>query len=131
MKHLILSIMICLVAVTATYAQTWAELTEEEKIMKLEDFRADNQKFLADSLGMTETQMNDIDNVNICYLATLDRIDRYGADEATKNELAEFLTDARWAQLDVIMGEENHKRYYEYVKAKIDKERKAMGVNEK
>lgn len=114
-------IMICAFAYTAANAQKWSDLTKEEKIMKAKEFRADNQKYLKDSLGLTQDQMTDIDNVNICYLSTLDRIDRYAKDDAAKQKYAKAISDARWDQLDAIMGADKHKQYAEYVKAKIKK----------
>src|SRR6516225_4680692 len=93
----------------------------KNKKMKAKEFRADNQKYLKDSLGMTEQQMTDIDNVNICFLSTLDRIDRYAKDDATKQKYAKAVNEARWAQIDVIMGADKHDKYAAYVKAKLSK----------
>ena len=121
MKKIILIAVVNLVGLTAVQAQKWSDLTQEEKIMKAKEFRADNQKYLKDSLGMTPTQMNDIDNVNICYLSTLDRIDRYGKDDDAKEKYAKAITEARGAQLDAIMGADKHKQYAEYIKAKLKK----------
>lgn len=122
MKRLILLIMVWCVAVTIASAQKWSELNDEQKLMKAKEFRADNQKYLKNTLGMTKPQMDDIDNVNICYLGTLDRIDRYGKDDANKEKFAEAVTAARSAQLDAIMGEEKRNQYMEYVKGKLKKE---------
>jgi hypothetical protein len=121
MKSTILFMAVCLACSTALHAQKWSDLTQEEKVMKAKEFRADNQKYLKDSLGLTQTQMDDIDNVNICYLSTLDRIDRYAKDDATKQKYAKAITDARWGQLDAIMGADKHKQYATYLKAKIQK----------
>jgi hypothetical protein len=121
MKKTILFMAIAIAAFTTSHAQKWSDLTQEEKAMKAKQFRADNQKYLKDSLGMTEEQMNDIDNVNICFLSTLDRIDRYAKDDATKQKYAKAIGDARWAQLDVIMGADKHKQYSEYIKSKLSK----------
>ena len=125
MKKAILSIIICLTIVNLVNGQKWSELSQEQKLMKAKEFRADNQKYLKTTLGMTQTQMDDIDNVNICYLSTLDRIDRYGKDDATKEKYAKAITEARKAQLDVIMGAEKHKQYSEYIKGKIQKATKS------
>ncbi len=125
MKKAILFAVICLAFVNVSNAQKWSELSQEQKLMKAKEFRADNQKYLKTTLGMTQTQMDDIDNVNICYLSTLDRIDRYGKDDATKEKYAKAITEARRAQLDVIMGAEKHKQYAEYIKGKIQKATKA------
>jgi hypothetical protein len=121
MKKMILIAAVSLLGLTAIRAQKWSDLTKEEKIMKAKEFRADNQKYLKDSLGMTQTQMDDIDNVNICFLSTLDRIDRYAKDDATKEKYAKAVEEARWAQVDAIMGADKHKQYAEYIKAKLKK----------
>jgi hypothetical protein len=119
MKKIILSLTILFLAATAANTQKWSDLTQEEKVMKAKEFRADNQAYLKNTLGMTQIQMDDIDNVNICYLSTLDRIDRYGKDDAAKEKYAKAITDARSAQLDAIMGADKRKQYAEYVKGKI------------
>jgi hypothetical protein len=121
MKKLVLVTAACLAGLTTVYSQKWSDLSKEEKIMKAKEFRADNQKYLKDSLGLSQTKMDDIDNVNICFLSTLDRIDRYAKDDATKEKYAKAVADARWAQVDAIMGAENHKKYASYVMAKIKK----------
>ena len=120
MKKLILLVTIVLAGISVTYAQNWADLNDEQKLMKLKSFRAENQKYLKNTLGMTQTQMNDIDNVNLCFLSTLDRIDRYAKSEEDKDKYAEVLWEARWAQIDAIMGKEKHKQYAEYIKARIE-----------
>ena len=124
MKKLLLFFFVCLFAATGK-AQKWDELNDEQKMMKLKSFRADNQKYLKEQLGMTPTQLDDIDNVNVCYLSTLDRIDRYAKDEDRKEKLAEAVTEARWLQLDAIMGAEKHKKFAEYVKTKMEKAKKS------
>jgi hypothetical protein len=106
-------------AVVAVHAQKWSELSDEQKLMKAKEFRADNQKYLKEKLGMTQDQMADIDNVNLCYLGTLDRIDRYAKDDAAKEKYAQAVSEARWNQLDAIMGPEKHKQYAEYVTNKL------------
>jgi hypothetical protein len=121
MKNRILFIMVCVLVATSSYAQKWHELNDEEKLMKLKSFRAENQKYLKDSLHMSETQLNDIDNVNICFLSTLDRIDRYAKEDATKEKYAQALWDVRWAQLDAIMGKGKHDKYAAYMEAKLQK----------
>lgn len=119
MRNTILLAAFFLIGLTAAQGQKWSDLSQDEKVMKLKEFRADNQAYLKDSLGLTADQMTDIDNVNICFLSTLDRIDRYGKDEATKEKYAKAVWDARWAQLDVIMGVDKHKRYAAYFKRKV------------
>jgi hypothetical protein len=121
MKKAIVFFAVIMAAFTAVHAQKWNELTEEQKLMKAKSFREDNQKYLKTTLGMNQTQLDDIDNVNICFLSTLDRIDRYAKDDATKEKYADALWEVRWAQLDAIMGPEKHKKFAEYLKAKIDK----------
>lgn len=121
MKKFIVVIVGCLVGLTAINAQKWHQLTDEEKLMKLQSFRAENQKYLKDSLHLTKTQMTDIDNVNICFLSTLDRIDRYAKDEAAKEKYANALWEVRWAQVDAIMGKDKHEKYAEYLERKLEK----------
>src|SRR5262245_11540873 len=125
MKNVILVIMVWLVAAAHVNGQKWSDLTDEEKMMKLKTFRAENQKFLKDSLKLTQTQMTDIDNVNICYLSTLDRINRYVKDDASKQKYAETISKGRWAQMDAIMGVDNHNKYAAYLKKKIEAASKA------
>jgi len=110
----------CFVAITAN-AQKWSELAKEQKAMQLQPFREDNQNYLKNTLGLTQGQLDDVDNVNVCYLGTLDRIDRYGKDDASKEKYAKSATAARSAQLDAIMGAEKHKKFGEYVKGKLKK----------
>src|SRR5947207_14980845 len=104
MKKAILFFSVCLLAITAVHAQKWSELTEEQKMMKVKSFREDNQKYLKTTLGMTQTQLTDIDNVNLCFLSTLDRSDRYSKkDDATKEKYAEALSQVGWTQLAAVM----------------------------
>ena|SRR5688572_3417162 len=112
-------IAICLMAATVTSAQKWDDLSDEQKLSKLKSFRADNQKYLKDTLRLTQTQMTDLDNLNACFLSTLDRVDRYAKDDKTKEEYAEALWEVRWAQVDAIMGKEKHEKYAAYIKRKI------------
>ena len=127
MKKAIVFFAVLMAAFTAVHAQKWDELTEEQKLSKLKSFREDNQKYLKDKLGMSKTQMDDIDNVNICFLSTLDRIQRYTKDEANKEKYADALWEVRSAQLDAIMGPEKHKQFAEYVKAKVEKAQSKKG----
>lgn len=119
MKKTIFLLLIGLLTINSINAQKWSDLTDEQKVMKAKEFRADNQKYLKTTLGMTQQQLDDIDNVNICFLSTLDRISRYGKDDATKEKYAKAIRDARSAQLDVIMGADKHAKYMEYIKSKI------------
>lgn len=120
MKKLIL-LPIDTLTVSASQAQEWGDLSDEQKISKLQDFRADNQKYLKETLKFSDDQVTDIDNVNIAFLAALDRIDRYGKDDATKEKWAKTAVAARSSQLDVIMGAENRKKLPDYVAAKLKK----------
>ena len=120
MKKTILLLAICLVGLTAVHAQKWSDLTDEQKEMKLKSFRAENQKYLKDSLHLTQTQITDMDNVNICFLSTLDRIDRYVKSDDDKQKYAEAVWQARWAQVDAIMGPDKHDQYAAYMKRKIE-----------
>jgi hypothetical protein len=122
MRKTILFILGCFITLAAVKAQKWNELTDEQKVMKAKEFRADNQKYLKTTLGMTQQQLKDIDNVNLCSLGAFDRISRYGKDDASKEQYAEVLIATRYAQLDAIMGPEKHKQYSEYIKGKIKKE---------
>ena len=107
-------------------AQKWSALTDEEKLMKLQSFREDNQNYLKNTLKLSDEQMADIDNVNICYLSTLDRIERYGKTDADKDKYAEAVTAARSAQLDAIMGVEKRNQYAKYVADKLKKAKQSM-----
>jgi hypothetical protein len=72
-------------------------------------------------LGLSEEQITDVDNVNLCFVSTLDRIDRYGKDAAAKEKYAKTAVQARTAQLDAIMGPEKRKQLQDYVTAKLKK----------
>jgi len=98
----------------------WDALSTEEKVEKVKAFRQDNQVFLK-QLGLSQDQLDDIDNVNLCYLASLDRIDRYGKDSDEKKKFAKRVTETRSVELNRIMGEENRKKYQEYVGTKLEK----------
>jgi len=121
MKRTAFILILILFGVNALYAQKWSELSKEEKLMKAQDFRADNQNYLKNTLGMSEDQLNDIDNVNVCYLSTLDRIDRYAKTDEDKTKYAKAVTAARGAQLDAIMGPEKRKQFMSYVGEKLKK----------
>jgi len=112
-------IALCFLCATVTKAQKWEQLSDEQKLSKLKTFRAENQKYLKDSLRLTSVQMTDLDNLNLCFLSTLDRIDRYAKDNTTKEEYADALWEVRWAQVDAIMGKDKHERYAAYIKRKI------------
>ncbi len=117
------TLMVAMILVTnnLVQAQEWANLSKEEKISKGQEFRADNQNYLRNTLGMTEEQLTDIDNVNLCYLSTLDRINRYAKTDDAKEKYAKSITEGRSVQLDAIMGPDKRKKYIEYVKEKLKK----------
>ena len=120
MRRNILLMAFCLFAVTFTHAQKkWEDLSDEQKLAKLKTFRAENQKYLKDTLKLTQTQIGDLDNLNLCFLSTLDRIDRYAKSEEAKEEYANALWEVRWAQVDAIMGKQKHEKYAAYIKRKI------------
>jgi len=119
MKSKFFFIAICLVSATVIHAQKWNDLSEEQKLVKLKSFKAENQKYLKDSLGLSQMQIADISNLNLCFLSTLDRVDRYAKDDKTKEEYAEALWEVRWAQVDAIMGEDKHEKYAAYIERKI------------
>lgn len=120
MKKIILVVITIAFSANLSFAQSFADLSKEDKLMKMKEFRADNQNFLRD-MGLTDDQLSDIDDVNVCYLTTLDRIDRYGTDEEKKTQFAKAATAARSMQLDAIMGQENRQKYMEYVMGKLEK----------
>lgn len=121
MKKLCFLLLVVSATTGAIAQQKWSDLSKEEKLMKVQSFRDDNQQYLKDKLAMSPEQLDDIDNVNICYLSTLDRIDRYGKDDAAKEKYAKAITSARSAQLDAIMGADKRKQYVEYVQGKLKK----------
>jgi len=57
MRNLILFILVFLSGATAASAQSWDQMNDEQKLMKAKEFRADNQKYLKNTLGMTQTQL--------------------------------------------------------------------------
>jgi hypothetical protein len=119
MTNKIVLIAFCLLCAIVTNAQKWEDLSDEQKLSKLRTFRAGNQKYLKDSLRLTPTQIADLDNLNLCFLSTLDRIDRYAKDQQAKDEYAEALWEVRWAQVDAIMGKEKHDKYASYIKRQV------------
>jgi hypothetical protein len=123
MKKLILFSALCLFTAAGAFAQNakWEDLSKEEKMMKLQAFREDNQKYLKDSLGMNADQLNDIDNVNVCFLSTMERIQRYGKDKVNMQKFAEAVAAERSIQLEAIMGPEKRKQFAQYVEAKLKK----------
>lgn len=125
-KYSLLLIFLILGSGLTVNAQKWSDLSEEEKLMKLQSFREDNQNYLKNTLKLTDEQMTDIDDINLCYLATLDRISRYGKTDADKEKYAKSITAARSAQLDAIMGKEKRDQYAKYVNDKLKKAKASM-----
>ena len=110
----------------SAFAQKWADLSNEEKVMKAKSFTEDNHKYMKETLKLSEEQISDADNVNVCYLTTLDRINRYGKTDADKEKYAKSATDSRAKQLEAIMGTDNYGKYKKYVG---DKLKKAIAAN--
>ena len=73
---------------------------------------------------MTQQQLTDIDNVNICYLSTLDRISRYAKDDATKEKYADAITQGG-GSVGCHYGSRQTRQYAKYLKDKIEKADKA------
>lgn len=121
MKKVIFIFALMIGAMCSVNAQSWDQLSDEQMLMKAKDFRADNQKYLKETLGLSVEQCEDIDNVNLCFLSTLDRIDRYGKTDEDKKKYAKGLTQSRSAQLDAIMGVDKRKQYIAYIEEKLKK----------
>lgn len=110
--------MLAAVCTTATQAQKWEDLSNEQKMMKAKEFRQESQDYLK-KLGLTEDQLADMDDVNLCYLTTLGRIDRYGKDDNAKLNYAKSATKARSTQMDAIMGPDRRAKYQKFISDKI------------
>jgi hypothetical protein len=119
MKKFIAVSVFMLLAGGMVSAQSWSDMTKEEKLMSAKKFQTDNQNYLRNTLGLNDDQINDINNVNACYLSTLDRIGRYGKTDEAKLEAAKAITAARSVQLDAIMGPEKRDQFMEYVGGKL------------
>jgi len=115
-----LVVMLLFFSVSA-FTQKWSDLSKEEKLMKLQNFVEDNHKYMKDSLALSEEQITDADNVNVCYLTTLDRINRYAKTDANKEKYAKSATESRAKQLEAIMGTDKYKKFRKYVEAKLKK----------
>ena len=118
-KYFFILVAMLLVLSAPAFAQKWSTLSKEEKVMKLQSFIEDNHKYMKDSLTLSEEQMTDADNVNICYLTTLDRINRYAKTDADKEKYAKSATESRAKQLEAIMGPDNYKKFRKYVEGKL------------
>ncbi len=104
-----------------TWQETWSNMTKEEKMMKIKSFRADNQKFLKDSLGMSSKQLSSIDSVNSSYVKLLNRIENGPGTDQEKYETAQEITKKRGEALDNIMGADNHMKFTQYIYKKLEK----------
>lgn len=120
-KYLFNLVAMLLVLSVSAFAQKWADLSKEEKLMKLQNFIEDNHKYMKDSLALSEEQVTDADNVNACYLTTLDRINRYAKTDADKEKYAKSATESRAKQLEAIMGSDKYRKFKRYVEAKLKK----------
>jgi hypothetical protein len=126
MKKILVLILVASTFSAAVNAQKWSDLSAEQKMAQAKGFREDNQKFLKEKLGMSEDQVIDIDNTNVCFLASMERINAYGKDKATKEKWAKTAVQARQAQMDMIMGADKRKQYMDYVTAKLKKAQESM-----
>lgn len=127
MKKIILFLAIALTGICyQSNAQKWDQLSDEQKMMKIQEFREDNQNYLKNTLNLTDQQREDVDAVNACYLSNLDLISRYGKTDADKEKYAKSITQSRSAQLDAIMGVENRKKFQAYVQEKLKKAAASM-----
>ena len=118
MKRIFFLLMLAVVCTTATQAQKWQDLSNEQKLMKAKEFRQESQDYLK-KLGLSEDQLADMDDVNLCYLTTLGRIDRYGKDDNAKLNYAKSATKARATQMDAIMGPDRRAKYQKFISDKI------------
>ena len=105
-----------------TMQETWSNMTKEEKMMKLSGFRDANQKFLKDSLGMTSAQLKSIDSVNSIFIKGLRAIEGGPGTDDDKFAKAKEIAKKRGMDLDIIMGEDKHHRFTQYVYEKLQKE---------
>jgi hypothetical protein len=121
MRNILLLVIAVITMAIPVSAQKWADLTKEEKAMKVEKFIEDNHAYMKNTLKLSNDQITDVDNVNICYLSTLDRIDRYGKSDENKLKFAKAATASRAAQLDAIMGVDKHNQFMAYVEEKLKK----------
>ena len=102
-------------------AQTWDEMTDQEKVEKLKSFMEDNQKYMKQTLQLTDDQVADVENTNICFLSSLDRIATYGGTDSEKKKYAKSLLKYRSKMIEAIMGKEKYEKFQTYVAAKLQK----------
>jgi hypothetical protein len=117
----ILLMLLILGAGQSLNAQTWDELTDEQKVMKLQSFMEDNQRYMRETLRLSEDQILDVESVNACFLNNLDVIANYGGSDKERKKYAKSSVKARQKQLQAIMGAENFDKFQTYVAAKLQK----------
>lgn len=122
MKRLMLVMVLITSLSMVSLAQTkWSDLTQEQKMMKAKSFRADNQAYLKNTLGMTDDQLKSIDKVNKDYLNELNKISNGAGTDDEKFAKAKDITSKRSDELDKIMGPDKHKQFSDYQWDKIQK----------
>lgn len=112
---------ISMVSYAQTWQETWTQMSTEERMMKLRTFRDENQKFLKDSLGMTSNQLKSIDSVNSIFLNGLKKLEGSTASDDEKLAKAKEIAKKRGEDLDMIMGEQKHHRFTQYMYEKLQK----------
>lgn len=118
---MLLTLLLAFGFVQSVQAQTWDELTDEQKVMKLKPFMEDNQRYMKETLGLTEDQISDVESVNACFLNNLDIIGTYGGSDAERKKYAKSSVKAREKQLEAIMGSDKFDKFQTYVGAKLQK----------
>jgi len=122
MRHFVLLLMLLVLNISQSLiAQSWDELTDEQKVMKLQSFMQDNQRYMRETLGLTEDQVLDVESVNACFLNNLDVIANYGGSDSERKKYAKSSVKARQKQLQAIMGTEKFEKFQSYVSAKLQK----------
>jgi hypothetical protein len=126
MKKFMITLVMVTGFVMASFAQTtwqdtWKEMSKEEKMSQLQKFREDNQHYLKYNLGMSDAQRKSIDSVNQIYMDGLNKIEKSTGTDYEKLAKAQEITKQRGAALDNIMGAEKHKKFSQYVYAKLQK----------
>ena len=121
MFRLLFLMVVCTIVTLQVKAQKWDDLSDEQKMNELQAFRDENQAYLKNTLKLTQDQMDDLDNTNLCFLSTLDRIDRYGKSDADKTKYGKKAFAARSAMVEAIMGPEKRKQYMAYIDEKLEK----------
>jgi hypothetical protein len=104
-----------------TWQQTWSDMSKEEKLAQIKSFRASNQKYLKDSLGMTSQQLHQIDSVNSVFWKGLRPIENGSGTDDQKFDKAKELASKRAVALDNIMGEGKHNQFSQYLERQLKK----------